>query len=85
MKESHTVQTAEYALAQEIYHETVLNWWVNTVFSKSLQMISLVKKRNACYLNNTHKFGIDVPKLVAQAYAMDEKNGNTLWLDYIAK
>ena len=52
---------------------------------KKLRIISLAKKRNTRYLNNTHKFGIEVPKSVAQAYALDEKNGNILWEYYIAR
>ena len=52
---------------------------------KKLRIISLVKKRNTRYLNNTHKFGIEVPKSVAQAYALDEKNGNILWEYSIAR
>ena len=27
----------------------------------------------------THKFGLEMPKMVKVAYAIDEKNGNTLW------
>jgi hypothetical protein len=32
-----------------------------------------------------HKFGIEVPKTVKEALALDRKNGNTLWADAIAK
>ena len=49
------------------------------VLKKRLRIISLVKKRNSCYLKKTHKFEIEVPKSVAQTYAMDENNGNTFW------
>ena len=30
-------------------------------------------------------FGIELPKTVEQAYAMDAKNDNTLWVDAISK
>ncbi len=33
----------------------------------------------------THKFGIEVPKTVKEAFDLDRKNGNTLWADAIAK
>ena len=46
--------------------------------NKRLSIISLVKKMNARYLKKTHKFGIEVPKSVAQAYAPDKKNLNNL-------
>jgi hypothetical protein len=49
------------------------------------QIISLVHKRTTRYLKRTHKFGIEVPKTVKEALALDHKNGNTLWADAIAK
>ena len=33
----------------------------------------------------SHKFGIELPKTVEQALALDAKNGNTLWADAISK
>jgi hypothetical protein len=48
-------------------------------------IISLVCKRTTRYLKRTHKFGIEVPKTVKEALALDRKNGNTLWADAIAK
>ena len=36
-------------------------------------------------MKKTHKFGIEMPKTVAEALALDKKNGNTLWADAIAK
>ncbi len=32
-----------------------------------------------------HKFGIEVPKTVKEALDLYRKNGNTLWVDAIAK
>jgi hypothetical protein len=48
-------------------------------------LIALVKKRSTRFLKNMHKFGIEVPRSVAEAYALDKKNGNTLRADSIAK
>ena len=36
-------------------------------------------------MKKTHKFGIELPKLVAHALELDRQNGNTLWADAIAK
>jgi hypothetical protein len=47
--------------------------------------ISLVRKQTTRYLKRTHKFGIEVPKTVKEVLALDRKNGNTLWVDAIAK
>ncbi len=41
--------------------------------------------QNARYLKKTHKFGIELPKLVAHALELDRQNGNMLWADAIAK
>lgn len=85
MKESHPLEVAEYAVAQSIEHEPGFNFWVNQMLKKRERIISLVKKRSARYLKKTHKFGIELPKTVAEAYALDKKNGNTYWADAIAK
>ena len=47
LKESHPVDTAEYAVAQKICHDTEFNWWIRAVLKKRLRIISLVKKSNA--------------------------------------
>ncbi len=49
------------------------------------QIISLVHRRTTRYLKRTHKFGIEIPKTVKEALALDHKNGNTLWVDAIMK
>ena len=41
----------------------------------------MLKKR----VKKSHKFGIELPKTVEQALALDAKNGNTLWADAISK
>ena len=58
LKEYHPVQTAEFSVAQGIDHETAFNYWVQNVLKKCEQINSLVKRRNARYLNKTHNFGI---------------------------
>ncbi len=52
---------------------------------KREHIIELVKKWSTRLLKKTHKFGIEVPRSVAEAYALDKKNGNTFWADSIAK
>ncbi len=49
------------------------------------KIISMVNHCSARYLKRTHKFGIEVPKTVAEACDLDRKNGNTLWMDAIAR
>ena len=66
-------------MALDIYHKPSFNWWVNAVLKKSLRITFLCQEANAHCLNKTHKFGIEVHKYAAQAYSLDENNGNTLW------
>ena len=42
------------------------------------KIISTVKAR---IKRTTHKYGVEIPRTVKEAYALDEKNGNTLWRD----
>jgi hypothetical protein len=85
LKVSHPLETAEYAVTQGIDHKLAFNWWVPHVLKKRDQIISLVCKRTTRYLKRTHRFGIEVPKTVKKALDLDRKNGNTLWVDAIAK
>ncbi len=71
LKESHPIETAEYAVTKGIDHEPAFNWWVLHVLKKCDQIISLVCKRTTRYLKRTHKFGIEVPKTVNSLSAMD--------------
>jgi hypothetical protein len=36
-------------------------------------------------LKRTHKFGIELPKIIKEALELHKKNGNTFWADAIAK
>ena len=48
------------------------------MLKKRLRIIYLIKKRKDRCLKKAHRFGIEVTKSIAQAYALDKKNGNTL-------
>jgi hypothetical protein len=67
-----------------IDHEPAFNWLVPHVLRKRDHIISLVRKRNPCYLKRTHKFGIELPKAIKEALELDKKNGNIFWADTIA-
>ena len=85
MKECYPVGTAEYAVAHIIDHEPDYNWWVGHVLRKRTSIISSVKQINAIYLKLTHKFSIEVLKIVAEAISLDENNSDTIWQQVIAK
>ncbi len=44
-----------------------------------------MRKHNLRNLKWTHKHGIELPKTVNEAFALDRKNGNTLQAEAIAK
>jgi hypothetical protein len=43
----------------------------------------IVAKLNKRYLQRTHKFGIEIPKSVAEALAIDRKTGTKFWVEAI--
>lgn len=49
---------------------------------KQNHMINKVKKK---YWPTTHKFGIRIPKTLAEALQLDAENGNHLWEEAIKK
>ena len=84
-KECYPVETAEYVTIHDLADDPEFNWWVNQILKKCDRIISLVKRRNTRYLKKTSKYGIELPKSVADAYLIDKKNGNTHWADTIYK
>jgi hypothetical protein len=85
LKESHPIETSEYAKIIGVDHGPAFNWWVPHVLKKRVQIISLVKKNNPRFLKRTHKFGVEVPKTIKDALDIDRRNGNNFWADAIAK
>jgi len=69
-------------VANQIANEPAFNWWVRTVLRKRNQIVSKLKTR---YWRTTHKFGIEVPKTVQEAFAIDERTGTKFWRKAIDK
>ena len=84
-KECYPVQTAKYAATNDNNTEPAFNYWVPHTLKKRDSIISLVKKQQTRYLKKTHKFGIEIPKTVKEAAELDKNNGDTKWMDAIAK
>lgn len=82
MKASFPVQTAEYAIEMRLAEEPAFAWWVPYTLRKRNRIIAKLKSK---YWVRTHKFGIKIPKTVAEARQFDEENGNTMWWDAILK
>ena len=82
IKDSYPIEVAEYAVANRIADEPAFNWWAKTVLRKRNRIISKLKAR---YWRTTHKFGIEVPKTVPDALAIDERTGTDFWRKAIDK
>ena len=80
IKENHPIETAEYAKFAAIIHEPALAWWAPHVLSKRDQIIAKVISRTK---KKTHKYGVQVPTSVDEAYQLDKYNGNDYWRDAI--
>ena len=76
IKESYPVQLAEYAIANRIDHEPAFKWRVEKTLKRKERMINKVKSK---YWRSTHKFGIEIPKSVNEAYRIDRETGTVHW------
>ncbi|KAI2500086.1 Reverse transcriptase (RNA-dependent DNA polymerase) [Fragilaria crotonensis] len=79
-KESYPVELALYATNRGIYEEPAFAWWVPYVLKKQKRIIQKVKSK---YWSRTHKYGLRIPKNIAEAIEIDKENGNTLWMDAV--
>ena len=80
MKESYPLETADYAVEQELQDEPAFIWWVSHALRKRQRFLKKVKTK---YWERTHKYGIKIPKTIPEALELDRENGNTLWHDAI--
>ena len=75
MKESDTIEVAEFATTHGISNEPAFTWWVPYTLWKRDNIISYF---NARVKLTTHKYGVVVIISVEEAYAIDTKNGNII-------
>jgi hypothetical protein len=75
LKESNPIETAEYEVANRLDKEPTFHWWVRRTLCTCDRIISKVKTR---YWKKTHKYGIEMPKEVRQALAIDARNGDSV-------
>ena len=80
VKDSYPVQLATYAIENNLDKTPAFAWWVPYVIRKRNRIINKLKSK---YWSRTHKYGIRIPKNVAEALEIDRENGNTLWWDAI--
>ena len=75
LKQSYPAEITEYAIDNKLHEKPAFAWWVPYVIKHRGRIISKIKSK---YWLRTHKYGIEIPKSVEQAYKIDRKNGNTL-------
>jgi hypothetical protein len=73
LKESNPVEIAEYVQLHGLSDEPAFAWWVPYTLKKRDRIIASV---NARVKKKTHKYGIRIPQIVAEAYEIDRENGN---------
>jgi hypothetical protein len=71
LKEAYLVLVAEYAVLNRIHEEPAFAWWVPHVIKKRDRIVAKVKSK---YWQKTHKYGIEIPKSIAEAKRLNEKN-----------
>ena len=82
MKESHGIQTADYAESHELIEEPEFAWWDPFTLKKKDKMITKLRSRMK---KVTHKYVLEIPSNVTHTYELDKRNNNTLWADAINK
>ena len=66
----------------KIDREPAFKWWVSKTLRKRQAIVTKVK---SWYWRTTHKFGVELPHSVEEAYKLDEKNNNNYWCAAIEK
>ena len=61
LKECYSLQTAEYAVNNDVDNKPAFNWWISHVLKKRDRIISRVTLCQKRFLKTKEKFGIDVP------------------------
>ena len=82
LKESHPVESAEFAKAHGIATDPDFIWWVPHTLQKRDVIILSVK-----YIirRTTYKYGIEIPTSLEHARKLDKANGNDFWRKAIEK
>ena len=82
LKDAYPIQIADYAVANNLTSEPAFRWWVPFVLKKRERILKKVKSK---YWSTSHKYGLELPKSVAQALAIDKRTGTDFWRKAIEK
>jgi hypothetical protein len=70
LKEMYPIQVADFAMARKIDDLPGFRWWVPQALKRRESIISAIKTR---FKKKTHKYGIQVPQNIEEAYLIDKK------------
>jgi hypothetical protein len=82
LKSSYPIQTADYAIANNIAIEPAFEWWIPTHMHRKERILKAIKGRA---IKKNQKFGIIIPQTVEDALRIDKETGTTYWSDATAK
>ena len=82
LKNSNSVEVAQYAIDNRIDAEPAFDWWVHDVIRRKKRLIKMSQSHR---LRTGYKFGLRVPNTVEEALEIDKERGDTLWQDAINK
>ena len=80
LKESYPIKIMEYVKHKKLENEPAFAWWILYMNKKKKRIVKKIKSK---YWERTHKYGIEIPKNIDEARAIDIKNRNRLWRDAI--
>jgi hypothetical protein len=69
-------------VTNNLSNEPAIRWWVPFVLKKRERILKKVKSK---YWSVSHKYGLELPKSVAQALAIDKRTGTDFWRKAIEK
>jgi hypothetical protein len=82
MKDAYPVQVEDDAVTNGISNDPAFRWWVPFVLKKRERILKKVKSKHWLV---SHKYGLELPKSVAQALEIDRRTGTDFWRKAIEK
>jgi hypothetical protein len=82
MKEAYPVRVVEFAVSQGIQELPGFCWWVQPTIKRKNRIVNAIKTRHK---KKTHKYGIQVPLSVEEAYQIDKDTNTDYWHQVIQK
>jgi hypothetical protein len=82
IKEAYPIQAAEFAVTQGIQDLPGSQWWVPQTIKRKNRIFSNIKTR---VKKRSHKYGIQVPSSVKEAYQIDRETNTDYWHQAILK